>query len=222
MSELIVIILLIISLLFLFGLYHYLDKRGLYFAIVILNILTFILTFKITLLFKMNINLGIVPYLVTLSVVYIYLIKYGKKEIKNLIIVSLITNVITAILITIMNSFIPAITETISINMEGTFEYNYKILIAYPIIMLISQYLVIKLYYLLSTLQNSIFVSIILTYIITGLVYTVIFYMLCYIAILPIKNAIFLGITTYIAGLGLTIINIAFIKLIINRKKVIK
>ena len=222
MSEILITIILIIWLISIFGLYHYLNKRGLYFAIVILNIISFILTFKITILFKMNINLGIIPYITTLSIIYIYLIKYGKKEIQELIKISLITNIITAILIAIMNYYIPAITETISINMEGTFEYNYKILIAYPLFMLISQYLIIKLYSFISTIQNNISVSMLLTYIITAIAYTIIFYMIGYIKVLSIRESIFVGITTYIAGLAVTIINIIFINLIIKDKKVIK
>ena len=221
MSELIVTILLIICFLLIFGLYRYLDKIGLSLAIVILNIITFVLTFKITILFKMNINLGIVPYIVTMSIIYLSMIKNHKKDIKELIIISLITNIITALLITIMNSYIPAITETISINMADTFEYNYKILIIYPIIMFISQYAIIKLYLFIASIQENIPIAILLTYIITGPIYTIVFYMLCYIAILPLKQSIFIGITTYIAGLVITLITIAFLR-IISDKKVIK
>ena len=222
MSELIFLILLIICFAIIFILHRYLDKRGLYFAIVILSIITFILTFKITLLFRMNINLGIIPYILTLTIIYIYIIKYGIKDIKNIIIVSLITNILMSILISIMSGYIPAITETISINIEGTFEYNYKILITYPIIMLLSQFAITKLYIFMSTLQNNMSISLILCYIITGLLYTVIFYMLCYINILSLKESIFIGITTYIIGLIETIMSIIFIKVFIESKKVIK
>ena len=222
MSELIIIILLIIFLLIVFLLNYFIEKRGLYYAIVIMNIVTFILSFKITQIFKMNINLGIIPYITTLSIIYIYLAKYGKKEIKNLVVVSLITNVITAIFIAIMNYYIPAITETISINMAGTFEHNYKILIFYPIIMLISQYSIIKLYLFLSTIQSNITLNLILTYIITGIIYTVLFYTISYINILTIKESIFVGITTYIIGIVLTILHIIYIKFVLKSKKVIK
>lgn len=222
MSELIFLILLIICFTIIFTLYYYLDKRGLYFAIVILSIITFILTFKITILFRMSINLGIIPYIMTLTIIYIYIIKYGIKDIKKIIAVSLITNILIAIFISIMNCYIPAIIETISINIEGTFEYNYKILIAYPIIMLLSQLAITKLYNFVSALQNNMAISLILCYIITGLLYTVIFYMLCYINVLSLKESIFIGITTYIIGLIETIMSIIFIKVFIKSKKVSK
>ena len=121
-----------------------------------------------------------------------------------------------------MSYCIPAITETISINMEGTFEYNYKILIAYPIISLLSQYCVIKLYSFVSSLQSNNIISLMLTNIITGVLYTIIFYTICYINILSVKASIFISVTTYIIGLIVTIINIVFIELLIDGKKVAK
>ena len=222
MSELIFIILLIICLVTIFFLHYYLNKRGLIFASVILNMLSFILNFKITTIFKMNVNMGIVAYISLLTVLYIYIIKYGKKETKDIIIINFITSIITAIIITIMSYCIPAITETISINMEGTFEYNYKILIAYPIISLLSQYCVIKLYSFVSSLQSNNIISLMLTNIITGVLYTIIFYTICYINILSVKASIFISVTTYIIGLIVTIINIVFIELLIDGKKVAK
>jgi len=221
MEEIILLILLFLTMLTIFCLYKMLDKRGLYFALVIMNLITFVLTFKITYVFKMNINIGIVPLIATFSILYIFISKYGYKENKNLILISLLSNIIASLLLVIMNYFIPAITETISINMKGTFEHNYKILIAYPIIMAISQFLVIKLYKLVQDIQNNTILCVTLTYIITGLLYTVVFYLLAYINILEIKYSLFLGISTYILGLPLTLINISLINYL-SKKNVIK
>lgn len=221
MGEIILIILLLLTLLTIFCLYKILEKRGLYFSLVIMNLITFVLTFKITSIFKMNVNVGIIPLISVFTIIYIFISKYGYKENKNLLLISLISNIITSLLLVIMNYFIPAITETISINMQGTFEYNYKILIIYPIIMLLSQLAIIKLYELIKQIQNNIYVCVTLTYIITGLLYTVIFYSLVYINILELKYSLFLGVSTYILGLLLTLINTVFINYFVN-KKVIK
>ena len=70
-------------------------------------------------------------------------------------------------------------------------------------------------------IQDNIPICVTLTYIITALLYTVIFYAISYINILEIKYSLFLGISTYILGLPLTIINIFLINHIAN-KKVIK
>ena len=221
MEEIITIILVLLTLLIIFCLYKMLDKRGLYFGLVMLNLVSFVLSFKISYIFKMNINVGIIPLISTFTIIYIFLTKYNVKETKNLLLITLCSNVTAALLLALMNYFIPAITETISINMIGTFKYNYKILISYPVIVLISQLATIKLFELLRQLQDNISVSIILTYIITGLLYTVLSYVLAYINILEMRYTLFLGISTYILGIAITIINIIFVN-IINKKKVIK
>lgn len=221
MEEIITLILVLLTLLVIFCLYKMLDKRGLYFGLVMLNLISFVLSFKISYIVKMNINIGIIPLISTFTILYIFLTKYNAKEVKNLLQITLYSNIITALLLAVMNFFIPAIAETISINMKGTFEYNYKILISYPIIVLISQFATVKLFELLKQLQDNISVSVILTYIITGLLYTVLLYLLAYIKILEVRYSLFLGISTYIIGIAITIINIIFIN-IINKKKVIK
>jgi len=220
MEEIITIILVLLTLLTIFCLYKMLDKRGLYFGLVLLNLMAFVLSFKISYIFQMNINIGIIPLIATFTIIYIFLIKYNVKETKNLLFITLCSNIVTALLLIIMNYFIPAIAETISINMQGAFQTNYKILIVYPIIMFASQFVTIKLFNLLNQLQDNISVSIILTYIITGIIYTVLSYFVSYIELIPINYRLFLGISTYILGIIITIINIIFIN-ILRKKKVI-
>ena len=195
-----------------------LDKRGLYFSLVIMNLLGLVLSFKISQILTINMNIGIIPMIATLSIIYIFIIKYGYKETKNLLLVSLYSNIAMSVLLIIMNYFIPAITETVSINMQGTFEYNYKILIVYPLIMLLGQYTVTKLYKLISSLQRNTSICITLTYIITGLIYTIVFYLLAYINILEISYSIFLGISTYIIGIPITLINLLLINYSTKKK----
>ena len=221
MEEIIVIILIALTLLTIFCLYKMLEKRGLYFGLVIMDLIAFILSFKISYVFKMNVNLGIIPLIASFTIIYIFLTKYNSKETKNLLMISLYANIAASLLLVVMIFFIPAITETISINMKGTFEYNYKILIIYPIAVLISQLSTAKLYGLLKQIQDNTSVSIALTYIITALIYTIVMYGIAYIKIMDIKYSLFLGISTYIIGLAITIINIIFIK-VLNDKKVLK
>ena len=221
MEEIIVIILILLTQLAIFCLYKIFDKRGLYFSLVIFNLIAFVLTFKITYVFKMNINIGIIPLISTFTILYIFLSKYNIKETNNLLKITLYSNMTTALLLIVMNYFIPAIEETISINMQGTFERNYKILIVYPIITYLSQLTSIKLYGLLQQIQDNISISMILTYIITCILYTIVMYILSYIKILQIPESLFLGVSTYILGIVITLINVLFIN-ILDKKKVIK
>jgi len=221
MEEIITIVLALLTLLIIFCMYKMLDKRGLYFSLILMTLIAFVLSFKITYVFKMNVNVGIIPLISTFTILYIFLIKYNNKETKNLILISLISNISISLLLVIMNYFIPAVKETISINLQGTFQYNYKILIIYPIAILISQFVTIKLFSLLKSIQDNIIISVILTYIITGLIYTVGFYALAYIYILTTRDSLFLGISSYIIGIPITIINAIYVH-ILHSKKVIQ
>ena len=218
MSEIITLIIIILSLLTIFCLYKLLDKRGLYFSLIILNIISFILSFKISVILKMNVNTGIITLIEMFTILYLFIINYGEKDLKEIIKITFISNIMVAITITIMTCFIPTITETISINMQGTFEYNYKILIIYPLIILISELIITKLYKIITHIQNNIPICIILTYIMTSLLYTIVFSILSYLGILEIKNSLFVGISTYIIGIFITVINIVYIKILTSKK----
>ena len=220
MEEIILIILILLALLTIFCLYKMLDKRGLYFALVLLNIISFVLAFKITYVFKMNVNTSIISIIPTMTILYIFLAKYGDKEINNLIKLTLYSNIVIGLLLIIMNFFIPAVTETISINMQGTFEYNYKILIAYPLLIFLTQKGIVKLYKLVSSIQENIVLCTILTHIITALLYTVILCTISYIGLMKIRHSLFVGISTYIIGLPIMIINVIFINYLLKNKKV--
>ena len=222
MNEFLFIITILLTLLTIICLVKLYNKQGLTYALIVLDIISFILSFKIIEIFKLNINLGIVPYIGALSIIYIYLIKYGLKDVRKNEMLCLCANIAVALLLVIMNYMIPTITETVSINIQGTFEYNYKILVLFPIMTFLSQYTIIKLYNFVSQIQSNIPICIILTYIITALIYIIIFYLLCYINILSINDSLYIGLSTYIVGLIVTIINAIFINIIVKSKKVLK
>ncbi|MDY3798702.1 MAG: hypothetical protein SO067_06280 [Bacilli bacterium] len=217
-SIIIVLLLILVSLLLIYSMYKIYDKRGLYFSLVIMNIMSFILSFKIIKIFSLNINLGLIPMISIFTIIYIIITKYSIKDKKNILSLSLYTNIITSILILITNYFIPTVSETISISIKGTFEYNYKILILYPIIILLSQYIIIKLFNYLKELQSNIIINITLTYITTGLVYTLVFYLIAYINLIDIKNTIFMGVSSFLIGIIITLLNTLIIDLIFKKK----
>ena len=217
-SIIIVLLLILVSLLLIYSMYKIYDKICLYFSLVIMNIMSFILSFKIIKIFSLNINLGLIPMISIFTIIYIIITKYSIKDKKTILSLSLYTNIITSILILITNYFIPTVSETISISIKGTFEYNYKILILYPIIILLSQYIIIKLFNYLKELQSNIIINITLTYITTGLVYTLVFYLIAYINLIDIKNTIFMGVSSFLIGIIITLLNTLIIDLIFKKK----
>lgn len=218
MEEIILLVLIALSLFIIYALYKILDKQGLYYGLIMLDLLAYILTFKITTVLKMNINIGIVPLISSFTCLYLILIKYGNKNIKNIFKITFLSNVVFGLLLTTTNYFFPSLTDTISKSIEETFITNYKLLILFPIVVFSGQYVINKIYGYVTEVQNNIFLATMLSYIISAITYIIIFYIIGYINILTIRDSLYLGVTTYITGIIVTIINIAFIYSL-NRKK---
>lgn len=221
MNEIVLLIIVALSLFLIYGLQKILNKQGLYYALTILSLIGYIFSFKITTILRMNVNLGIVAVIAMYSCLYLILMKYDNKDIKKIYKITLYSNIILGIFIIIMNYYIPSLTEIISVNIKGTFEHNYKILILYPFIVTLGEYIINKIYGYVTLVQNNIFLTVIVSYIISAVCYIVLFYVLGYIGIMPFRDSLFLGVTTYIIGIVITMINIAFIYLL-TRKKVKK
>lgn len=82
-SIIIVLLLILVSLLLIYSMYKIYDKRGLYFSLVIMNIMSFILSFKIIKIFSLNINLGLIPMISIFTIIYIIINKYSIKDKKK-------------------------------------------------------------------------------------------------------------------------------------------
>lgn len=218
MEEIILLVLIALSLFIIYALYKILDKQGLYYGLIMLDLLAYILTFKITTVLKMNINIGIVPLISSFTCLYLILIKYGNKNIKNIFKITFLSNVVFGLLLTTTNYFFPSLTDTISKSIEETFITNYKLLILFPIVVFSGQYVINKIYGYVTDVQNNIFLATMLSYIISAIIYIIFYYLIGYINILTIRDSLYLGVTTYITGIIITIINIAFIYSL-NRKK---
>ena len=221
MNEAILLMLLLIILLVIFVLYKVFEKQGFIYSLMILNIMAYIMSFKTSPIFNSNINIGIIPLTGIFTVIYLYLIKYGKKEYNEIYITTIYVNVFMVVFTLLVNYFIPSITDNTAINMTDTFIDNYKIIIAYPIMILLSEYVVYRLYNLLKLIKTNQQLIIILLYIITSLLYTILYNIIINIKLLTIKESVFLGVSTYILGLIITIFTTIYIY-IFTKKKVKK
>ena len=218
MEELILLGLIIFTLSIIYIFYKLYSEKGLVYSTVILSLISYILSLKISVVFNSNVNIGIIPLLGCFIPLYLYMIKYDLTEIKSIIKSTFITNITFDIIIILLNRFIPSITDTYSMNLTELLNNNYLIII-YPIMVAISQYAIYKLFSMLMKIKTNSYLAVILTYIITSIIYTVIFNLIAYINLLSIKNSLFLGISTYILGLIITIVEALFVY-IISKKKV--
>ena len=220
MNEIILTVILIISLMSIYCLYKIFDKMGLYYSLIIFIETAIITSFKIMKIFNFNLNINILFLVCIMTIIYIILAKYNTKELNNIIKVSCITTIFSALIVLLLGYYIPSINSTIAINIKSTFIYNYKVLIALPITLLGGIIATTKLYQFIRKLQDNIYINIVLTYIITGLIYTVIFQIFGYLNVIKIYNSIYIGLTSYLFGLIITIIQLFTINLVLKQKKV--
>ena len=101
MNEATLVILILLSIIITFCLYRMLDKRGLYFLIILFSIISFVLSFKVAYVLKMNINASIIPLCALLSVLFLFISKYGILEKKNILLLTFYSNIIIALLLTV-------------------------------------------------------------------------------------------------------------------------
>lgn len=224
MNELYIICILIISILTLYLTNKYLKNLGLKITFLVFNILSFILSFKYLILSTLNFNANAITYTTMFSCLCLLLEnsdKNTKKDVNKVINLSLILNVFSAIMLYIMSYYTQSLNDTIGINMTNTFINNYKILIFYPLSILISQKLLILIYNKIKNIYDNIFISMVTTYLAVGLIETIIYMFLTYYNVLETTTIIKLLLSTYMIRLIVIVIYSIFLT-ISNKKKVQK
>ena len=136
-----------------------LDKLGLTITVIIMNAISFLLTFKYVTLSTINLNSNCIPYVTMLIALYLLLEKTTKKETKEIANLTFIVNIFIAIMLYIMTYHTQSLTDTISINMKNVFLNNTPILIAYPITTLISHHLLIWVYEKIKQIYDNYFIT---------------------------------------------------------------
>ena len=121
MNEIILAVILIISLMSIYCLYKIFDKMGLYYSLIIFIGTAIITSFKIMKIFNFNLNINILFLICIMTIIYIILAKYNTKELNNIIKVSCITTIFSALIVLLLGYYIPSINSTIAINIKSTF-----------------------------------------------------------------------------------------------------
>ena len=113
---------------------------------------------------------------------------------------------------------VQSMSDTISINMKNVFIDNSRILLIYPIAILISHYLLITIYKKMRNLYDIPFINTVTTYLLVGLIDAIIFFFGSYYQILEIKIIIKLLLSSYMIRLIITIIYSVFLTKLSNKK----
>ena len=218
MNYIIFFCILIISILSIYFSKKIAGKLGLTIVLITSNLISLILTFKYIMLSTINVNANSVTYITMFTALYLLLESTKKEEVKKIVNLNFIITIFSSILLYIMSYHVQSLTDTISINMKNVFINNYKILIVYPITILISNYLLIWMYKKIRKLYDNAFITTVTTYLLIGLIEGIIYFFIVYYNILETKTIIKLLLSSYMIRLIITIIYSIFLTLITSKK----
>ena len=148
----------------------FLGKLGLSIVFITTSLLSLILSFKYIMLSTIHVNANSVTYVTMFTSLYLLLETTNKEEVKKITNLNFLINVFSSIMLYMMSYHVQSLTDTISINMKNVFITNYEILIIYPIVSLITNYLLIWMYKKIRNLYDVPFITTVTTYLLVGLI----------------------------------------------------
>jgi len=220
MDIMLIILMLTLSVFFIFVSQYLLEQKGITIIYLIYNIVSFLLSFKILEILEININANIVISSLVTSLTYLIIEKTNVKEYKNIIKQTLTVNIIISIIILISSLYIRSVNDINTVNIQNIFIDNYKILISYPIVTLINQVAILLIYNIIKETKNGINIKIILTNLTVIMIETILFCISSYIFDIELIYLPILIISNYLIKVIITTIYTPFISYLIRQKKV--
>lgn len=218
MNVLIYMGLLVISMLSLYFFKKLLGNLGLKIVFVLMSITSFVLAFKYISLANININSNCITYITMYSSLYLLLDNTSKEYAKKISNQNFIINVFLSIILYIMTNHTSSLTDTIGINIKNVFEVNSIILLTYPIVTLISNYLLIIMYEKIKKLYDNMFITTVTTFMLIGIIEGMLYTTISYYNILNFKTIIQLILATYMIKLIITVIYSIYLMFITKKK----
>ena len=117
-----------------------------------------------------------------------------------------------------MTNHTSSLTDTIGINIKNVFEVNSIILLTYPIVTLISNYLLIIMYEKIKKLYDNMFITTVTTFMLIGIIEGMLYTTISYYNILNFKTIIQLILATYMIKLIITVIYSIYLMFITKKK----
>lgn len=221
MDVIIYIGLLLILMITLYYFKKLLGNLGLKIMFILMNITSFILTFKYLTLSNINFNANSISCITMFSSLYLLLDETTKEEGRKITNLNFIVSIFAGILLYLMTSYTQTITDTVGINMKNVFEVNSRILITYPITTLIANHILIMLYEKIKSLYDNTFISTVTTFLLIGLIQGILYTISSYYNILNVKTIIEIILATYMVKLIITVIY-SILLMFINKERVVK
>lgn len=220
MSEFIFLLFMIICFGSLYIVHKYFGKHVFYLISVVYSILSFLFSFKLVKVFGMDINISIIFSVGILYILYYFVNRYGKDDIKKIIIVDM-TSIITCELLVIATSLlIPSISSDVTLLFQNLFFENWPIFVFYPLSFMIMLILGSYSFKELKTVEKSKKLIAILTIVGVLFVDVFIFMYFSYAIIINFNDSILITIGNYFIKTIIAIIAYFYINIIMGLKKV--
>lgn len=220
MSEIIFLIITIISMITIPLAYNYLDKKGLYLMLIIMTIVSYLLSFKVLNIWGLSVNANVITTISILEIVYLLIEKETKKNHYNYLFLTIFCLIATAFAILTTSSYIPSINDTLSTNMKGLFIDNYQILILFPLLLIITEIISPQIYLTLNQIYQNKIISINLIYMVLGLLNSLIFSFIAYASNPSFLSKLNIALATYFIGLIISILYTPIFNYLTSKKKV--
>lgn len=204
MDLVLLIVLMVLCLAFMILITYFNEKKSVIYSYIMCNIINYILSFKIINVFGLNINANVITSVIFILMTYLIIEKTNVKEYKKIIFQVLNINIIIAIFLFITSIYIGAVNDTYMIDIKNVFLSNYKILLSYPFVTIITELILFIIYK--NTYEDNINANlrIILTNLNALMCDTFIFNIFGYIFSISYKEVILLIITNYLIKVLLT------------------
>lgn len=216
------VIMLALSLISIPLVYYLFEKIGLKILFIIFYLLSFMFLLKNVRILNIDFSLMVIPYVVLLSILYIFKEKLSEKDIKKNLIMLLPFIVLLIILMILLILYNQSVTDIVTANLNRVIKSNIIMVLTYPVMTVISLYGTYKIYELIKKNNDILFINISLTTILVGIFDCIIFNMVSNIGIMDIVSSLKLGLGNYLLKIILSIIFIPVVSYIIKRKKGIR
>lgn len=220
MNLLIFILLIVLSIFFMYISLYMLDKKNYRYIYLIYSILGYLMSFKIIKLASINLSANIVIETLFLTLTYLIIEKTTKEEFIKIVKNIFKYNLLVGVLLLFGSLYIPVVTDVVSINIKYMIIDNYKILLIYPILLTILQLLTYLVYNSIKELKLNIQNNIIISSLTILMVDSVIFNLFAYLFKIKLSNVILLILSNYLIKILLTTIYSYIISKQIDNKKV--
>ena len=200
--------------------HKYFGKEEFYFLAIVYSVLSFLMSFKVVKIFGLDINMGIIFSSGLLMILYYFINRFGKKEIKKLLLILIITIFTTGSLFIMTFFMVSSIYDSLSNLYESLVLQNLPVFVLQPISFIITYILSSYCFEQLKLENKNRNLKTIIT--LVGLIFidVFVFTYFSYVFMLEFSTSLLIAIDNYLVKTILVIIYLISINKILSTKKV--